>query len=391
MIFHALGLNLQRPPGDLHRLIESDESKAEKVVRGYERIARCVQEFSDVGRFHVSFSGVLLEQLCEPRIVDRYQRFVDLPAMLESYRSSDNVEFIGTGYYHPIFPLISTEDWEEQIVRGREIIEDLFGIAPRGFWPANGAFCSRMIPALVRAGYEYVIVDDTDVVADTGYSDPFQPYVATFDGSSVSVIPRDCALSSAQQNGMDASYFGEQARVKTAALADGVRPRLLTTWSNVEESDWFWETRVESSFYGRYFGAFIKGVLSGEIPVEPVLLGDFVTQYPPSASAGIQMHGGNVSPAAGVDPRQQERSEVQLRASQHLQQLSARYWRLTRAQGILPPPTKAALARVRELILESESSCYLSSNQVWTDRLYERTAPAAAIIAEAEAAISPGA
>jgi hypothetical protein len=380
---------MQRPPGDLHRLIDTDEWEAEKVVRGYERIARCAREFSDVGRFHVSFSGALLEQFCEPRIVDRYQRFVDIPAMLESYRSSSNVEFIGMGYYHPIFPLISTEDWEEQIVRGREIIEDLFGRAPRGFWPSDGAFCMQMIPALVRAGYEYVIVDDANVFAGDGVGDYYQPYIGTFNGASLCVIPRDCELSSAQQSGMDASWFSEQAQGKMAASEHVDRPRLLTTWSNVEEGDWFRETREELSFHGRYLSAFIQGVLSGEIPVQPVLLADFVSQNPPSAEVRVKTSGWNVSPVAGVDAGQNVRSERQLRASQHLQHLSARYWRLTRAQRSLPPPTKAALARVRDLILESESSCYLSSNEEWTAKLYERTAPAAAIIAEAEAAMSP--
>ena len=387
MIFHALGLNMQRPPGDLQRLIDEDEREAEKVVRGYQSIARYAQRFSDVGRFHVSFSGVLLEQLCEPRIVDRYQRFVDIPAMLESFRSCDNVEFIGMGYYHPLFPLISAQDWNEQIARGREIIEDLFGRAPRGFWPSEGSFCTRMIPALAQAGYEYVVVNDTDVaVGDAG--DRYQPYVGRCDGESVCVIVRDCELSAAQQCGMDASSFAQLVQRKTATAGRANCPRLLTTWVNVEEGDWLRELGEESSFYSRYFDACMRGPVRDESSVQSTLLADFISQYPPN----VEVHAAQsvdraASAGTGGGAANAVQSESRREASAHVKHLSDRYWRLRRAQPRLPQATKAALCRVRELILESESSCYFSSQEQWTARLHERTAAAAAILADAEAAL----
>lgn len=69
-------------------------------------------------------------------------------------REAANVELVGMGYYHPIFPLVPTTDREEQLASGRAIMEHAFGRAPRGFWPPEMAFAMEMIPARVKAGYE---------------------------------------------------------------------------------------------------------------------------------------------------------------------------------------------------------------------------------------------
>ena len=101
-IRHALGLHMHQPPGNLQLLIEADEWEAQQIIRCYERVPRYAARFGDAARIHVDFSGVLLEQLLSPDIIDRYRKFVDIPAMIESYKRSENVELIGMGYYHPV-------------------------------------------------------------------------------------------------------------------------------------------------------------------------------------------------------------------------------------------------------------------------------------------------
>jgi hypothetical protein len=81
-----MGLHMHQPPGNLRLLIDANEWEGQQIIRCYERAARYAHQFRDVARFHVGFSGVLLEQFVDSRIVDLYRRFMDIPAMLESYR-----------------------------------------------------------------------------------------------------------------------------------------------------------------------------------------------------------------------------------------------------------------------------------------------------------------
>jgi alpha-amylase/alpha-mannosidase (GH57 family) len=143
---------MHQPPGNLRLLIEREEWEAQQIIRCYERAARYAHTFHDTARLHVGFSGVLLEQLRDREIVDRYRKFLDIPAMLERYCTATNIELIGMGYYHPVFPLIPEEDWKDHLVAGRQMMLEVFGREPKGFWPPEMAFTMEMIPALVAAG-----------------------------------------------------------------------------------------------------------------------------------------------------------------------------------------------------------------------------------------------
>ena len=78
----------------------------------------------------------------------------DTLARVKAYREAPNIEFLGMGHYHPIFPLIPVEDWEEQLSYGRKRIAEVFGRDPEGFWPPEMAFMEEMVPAIVKAGYK---------------------------------------------------------------------------------------------------------------------------------------------------------------------------------------------------------------------------------------------
>jgi hypothetical protein len=171
-------------------------------IRCYERAARYALKYPKE-TFHVDFSGVLLEQFLDPGIIDKYRRFVDIPKMLDDYKKAKNIELIGMGYYHPIFPLIPKEDWPEQLQKGKAICQKAFGRAPKGFWPSEMAFCMEMIPELVKAGYEFVIVDHVHVhPVDGSPLDPFKPYTAEHNGARIIIIPRNRDLSNAQESGL---------------------------------------------------------------------------------------------------------------------------------------------------------------------------------------------
>ncbi len=384
---HALGLHMHQPPGNLQLLIESNEWEAQQIIRCYERAARYAHQLKDVASYHVGFSGVLLEQFLDPHIVDLYRRFVDIPAMLESYRSAKNIELIGMGYYHPIFPLIPQEDWDEQLVSGRQIMTDVFGRAPKGFWPPEMAFSMEMIPALVKAGYEYVVVDGVHVhAAGSGRTDIYQSYRADFAGAAITVIPRDRDISNAQESGLDPSWFMNEVRHKIADSPHPQAPRLITTWSDGENGGWFRQMAEEAGFFGHFYTPYMDLVRSGRSAVRPVLISDYLRSHPPSEEASVQTGAWNIGSASGADFRQWAGSESQRQGLQKITEVSTRYWQIKRSESSLTSEAGNALKEARHWILEGETSCFLFWGDAWVPKLYDRTREAERLLGTIESA-----
>jgi alpha-amylase/alpha-mannosidase (GH57 family) len=368
-VCHALGLHMHQPPGNLKLLIESNAWEAEQIIRCYERVARYAARYGDVAHLHVGFSGVLLEQLLDPAIVDAYRHIVDIPEMLAGYREAPNVELIGMGYYHPIFPLIPKSDWDEQLEAGRRVVAEVFGDAPRGFWPPEMAFSMEMIPALVKAGYEYLVVDGVHVRPEDGVNDIYRPYLACRDGFCITVVPRDRVISNAQESGLDPQWFARESLDRTRGSPRPSDPRLVTTWSDGENGGWFRQTHEASGFFGHFFSPYMEEVRLSEFPVIPVGLSDYLKRNPPSARAEVQTGAWNVGSTSGCDFTQWAGSERQKMAAGVIHELSRRYWDLRRREPELSDGGKRALEDARSLILEGETSCFLFWGDAWLPHL----------------------
>jgi alpha-amylase/alpha-mannosidase (GH57 family) len=391
-IAHALGLHMHQPPGNLRLLLETNPWEAEQIVRCYERVPRYARRYRGLAHLHVGFSGVLLEQLRDPRVVDGYRHLVDIPALLDAYREADNIELVGMGYYHPVFPLIPPRDWDDQLSAGREILTATFGRAPRGFWPPEMAFSMELVPALVRAGYEYVVVDGVHVRPEDGIGDLYRPCRACHDGACITVVPRDRVLSNAQESGLDPHWFLREVRDRTGASPRPDQPRLVTTWSDGENGGWFRQTHEPSGFFGFFFSPLMDGLRAGTAPLESVSISRYLARYPATARARVQTGAWNVGSTSGYDFQQWAGSERQREAVQALERTSARYRWLARrvADREVPDPELAPeLARARALILEAETSCFLFWGDDWIPRLYQRLDPAERLLDQVQAALDP--
>lgn len=396
-ISHALGLHMHQPPGNLRLLIDADPWEAEQIIRCYERPLRYAARAGDLGRLHIGFSGVLLEQLLDPLVVDRYRHILDIPEMLHRYREAGTIELVGMGYYHPIFPLIPRADWAEQLELGRAVLERAFGRVPRGFWPPEMAFTMEMVPALAEAGYEYVVVDGVHVRPEDGISDGFRPYLACHRGTCITVVPRDRDLSNAQASGLDPEWFQNEVRWRVARSPRPEEPRLITTWSDGENGGWFRQTHEPSGFFGRFFAPFLDRVRDGTCPITPVLLGDYLQRLPPGARAQVQTGAWNIGGNPGLDLSQWAGSESQRAAVDEVGRLSRRYWSLSRSSAGSGTAVAEHLERARRLILEAQTSCFLFWGDAWIPHLHERTRPAeleldavAAALADEQGQSHPG-
>jgi alpha-amylase/alpha-mannosidase (GH57 family) len=383
-LHHALGLHMHQPPGNLKLLLESSPREAEQILRCYERPARYAQAYRDSAHLHMGFSGVLLDQLLDSEVVDAYRHIIDIPQMLGCYGEATNVELVGMGYYHPIFPLIPKADWEEQLMRGRSIIERAFGRAPRGFWPPEMAFCMEMIPALVKAGCEYVVVDGIHVRPQDGLNDIYRPYLACHDGVCITVVPRDRDLSNAQENGTDPSRFVADVRRRAQDSPRPMERRLVTSWCDGENAGWFRQMPEELGFFGRFFAPLMERARVGEPGATPVTLSEYLDKYPPTSHTRVQTGSWSAGSTAGYAFSRWAGSEAQQKAAGVIQGLSRRYWDIKRRQGGLGEDGQQALTRARALILEAQTSCFLFRGDAWMPLLYKRTVRADRDLAQAE-------
>ena len=384
-IYHALGLHMHQPPGNLATLAEANPHEAEEIIRCYERVPRFLKQYPDVGRIHVGFSGVLLEQMRDKRTVDAYRHWVDLPAALNNYAEADNIELIGMGYYHPLFPLIPTDDWLDQLIAGRQILKDTFGREPRGFWPPEMAFCMEMVPYLVKAGYEYVVVDGVHVHPENDAPlDLYKPHVACRDGYCITVIPRQRDISNAQESGLNASWFADEVRNKIRESPDPGADRLVTTWSDGENGNWFRNQHEPSSFFGHFFAPYMEHVRVGEYPVRPIAISEYLETHRPDARAHVETGAWNVGNTSGFDFSQWAGSEPQREAVEALYKLSGRYHALADSRTPVPDSFQPKLKQARDHILEAETSCFLFWGDEWVPFMYQRTNPAESLIAEVE-------
>lgn len=348
-IQHAIGLHLHQPADTLPKLLRQDEGNLRRVLLCYERLARHAHKYAHVARLHVALSGVLLEQLRDPAFIEASRHLADVPAILDSLRSAPNIEFIGTGYRHAPLPLIPPEDWEEQLRNERVVVESVLGRVLKGYFPPAAQFTLELIPALVRAGYEYVLLPGSALVMPDGHgADPYRVYRLRYGDVSIDVVPWDRGFSHVQESGLDVAWFADEVRNGVAQSPASNAPYLLTTWSVGDAGEWFRTLDEEHGFFGHFFSPYMEFCETGEFPVRPTDLAEYLRRHP--ASMEVELGPQMQAQPLGADAQA---------ARERLFGVVARYWSAVKAGGQVSGPSRAALLEVRELTLRAEESDYL--------------------------------
>jgi hypothetical protein len=351
LIQHALGLHLYQPPGNLRGLLQLDEAEAGRILGCYERLARHAHKYAQVARLQVALSVVLLEQLRDPELIEACRHLADLPAILDGLRSAASIEFVGTGYRHAPLPLVPPDDWDEQLRGERLTVEAALGRVLKGYWPPASLFAPAMIPALVRAGYEYVLLPSSLLAMPDGSDvDPYRPYLVSHEGAQLVVVPLDHGFSQAQETGLDAPWFADEVRNGVALSPPSDAPYLLGTWSDGENGEWFRRLDEEHGFFGQFFSPYMEFCETNEFPVRPVRLSDFLAAHRPATEVVVRVPPATDSATPAAEGRRVARAR--------LARSSARYWTLARS-ATQPAYARSALPRARELILAAEDSGFL--------------------------------
>lgn len=173
-------LHFYQPPTQTHDVLRriADES--------YRPLIQVLRERPQ-SRIAVNMNGVLTELLLE-------HGMGDIVSGLRELGERGQAEFVGSGKYHPILPLIPESERIRSISDNARTNHHAFGSAwlPRGFFPPEMCYGPQIMPDIGNAGHDWVILSGVACPSDWPTD---LVYRAPANGHSISVLFRDDARS----------------------------------------------------------------------------------------------------------------------------------------------------------------------------------------------------
>jgi 4-alpha-glucanotransferase len=132
-------------------------------------------------RVSLHYSGALLERL---------ERDPDALGMLRKLVSSGRVELLGGAMFEPLLPLVPRVDAIAQMRHQSELVDRLFGVAPKGAWLAEFAWEPHFPALIAEAGLSFTVLDDAQCLGAGLEARQLLRAVRTEDqGRAVTVVP----------------------------------------------------------------------------------------------------------------------------------------------------------------------------------------------------------
>lgn len=143
-----------------------DEANAAIVRRVAEKcyvptnrlLADLIRRTDGAFKFALSLSGTLIEQLT-----------LYAPAALASFLDlvdTGGVEILGETYFHSLASLVDREEFTEQVVRHRKLIEQTFGRRPHVFRNTELIYWDDLAPTVQALGFRGMLVEGADHVLE---------------------------------------------------------------------------------------------------------------------------------------------------------------------------------------------------------------------------------
>ncbi len=170
-----------------HQPIGQAEWIMERVHKNsYELLYRILNKHKDLP-LTLHFSGPLLEtwKTYYPEYLERLRKLVE----------ESSFEVMGGSLAESILALLPWEDRVKQLVEGRRQVEETLGVKPRGLWLPERVWDPTLPPVIARAGYEYVLVDDTvGYRAGLWAGDVHRAWNTEYDGSTSKILFIDAQI-----------------------------------------------------------------------------------------------------------------------------------------------------------------------------------------------------
>jgi len=180
MIYWAQLLHFYQPPTQVPSVLKKICNES------YRPLLHVFEEYPNA-RLTINFNGVLTDMLMDCGHKDIIEGFRNLAAM-------GQIEFTGTGKYHPILPLIPREEVKRQIDLNSQTNRRFFGTAyaPQGFFPPEMCYSHDILRPIIKSGYHWIILGGIACPAEWPVD---IIYRVKCDGHEVAVFFRDDVLS----------------------------------------------------------------------------------------------------------------------------------------------------------------------------------------------------
>jgi alpha-amylase/alpha-mannosidase (GH57 family) len=385
---HALVLNLHQPAGNLEHLLEHAAWEAKEILFALDRIPRSLWGQEDLARVHLSLSGTLLETLSSPAFQERVYGIVDCGKLLWHLQNTELFEILGTGYYHPVLPLIPPADRPEHLRRWQEMARHLFWRREfNGLWPPEMGFSMELIPLLRQFGYRYVLVDSEHVEPVDSMTWPelrYRPHIARHGGEEIVVVVRDRELSDAQESGMELDWFLAEVAERTRWC--DFEP-LVTTATDGENGGWFRNVTEGANFWSAFYLPMLERVREGAADIRPTFITDYLDTHGAHGEVRVATGAWNTGWHHGKGFTQWTGSEAQKRTLARYAEVSSRLRAIARRAATTAPDDHALLNTLEEArwrLLRGETSCNIFWGEAWVDRAAGDLDAAVAALDDAE-------
>lgn len=248
-----LGVHAHQPVGNFEFVLDDAH------VRCYGPFLRVLHQYPEF-KFAIHISGWLLEYL-----FNHYPEDMDL---LKEMVQRGQTELFGAGFTEPVLAAIPALDRVGQITQLSSFLQQHLGEIPHGAWLTERVWESTVVPALVKAGIQYVTVDDYHFMC-TGKARVLDGYYTTEeDNFHIDLFP----ISEALRYRMPFSPADETVGY-LESLADDSKQAAAIYFDDIEKFG-IWPETYEWVYERGWLRNFIEGVLNSEI-VKPMRYSDY--------------------------------------------------------------------------------------------------------------------
>lgn len=146
VVYFAFLLHIYQPPVQIPPVVK------QIVNESYRPIVESLRNHPEA-KITLNINGTLTEQLND-------FGYVDLIEGITTLASKGQIEFTGSGKFHPLLPLIPAPEIERQIKLNDETNRKFFGevYQPRGFFPPEMAISEEVISVVKQQGFDWMIM-----------------------------------------------------------------------------------------------------------------------------------------------------------------------------------------------------------------------------------------
>ncbi|MFW9819679.1 MAG: hypothetical protein ACFFE5_08725 [Candidatus Thorarchaeota archaeon] len=146
VVYFAFLFHIYQPPVQIPVVIK------QIVNESYKPIMEALRDNPEA-KITLNINGTLTEQLHD-------FGFNDLIELITTLASREQIEFTGSGKFHPLLPLIPEPEIKRQIELNKQTNRHFFGklFNPRGFFPPEMAVSEEVFKTVKKTGFEWIIM-----------------------------------------------------------------------------------------------------------------------------------------------------------------------------------------------------------------------------------------